>query len=195
MAALPVILLVAGTAMQAVGEIKEGRAMSQAELYNASVAQSQAQAAKVAGEFERATITQAGATEQRQLEREKKQTASTQKARYGAAGVRRIGSPIEVMADTAAQFELDLAASRYNVQLGVTQSKYEQDVATRYYTSEAQYRRQMAKYQKRAGYLRAGSTILTAAGSYGVMSGFGGGTPAWGKPGRPIGPRMATGKF
>jgi len=170
MSALPVILLAAGTTMKAVGEIKEGQMMSSAELYNASIALSQAEAAKVAGEFERATITQAGAVEQRQIERAKKQTISAQRARYGAAGVRLEGSPIEVMADTATQFELDLAASRYNVQLGISQSRYEQEVARRYYTSEAAYRRQIAKYQKRAGYLRAGSTILTAAGGYGAFA-------------------------
>ncbi len=171
MAALPVILLAAGTALKATSEIKEGKMASQAELYNAAIASSQAESAKVAGEFERATITQAGATEQRQIERAKGQTASTQKARFAAAGVRRIGSPIEVMADTAAQFELDLAASRYNTRLGITQSKYGQDVDVARFTSEAKGRKQMAKFRRRAGYLRAGSTILTAAGSSGAFKG------------------------
>lgn len=193
MSALPVILLAAGTAMKVVGEIKEAKMMSQAELYNASIALQQAEAAKVAGRFERATITQAGAVEQRQIERVKKQTISAQRARYGAAGVRLEGSPIEAMADTATQFELDLAASRYNVQLGIAESRYEQEVAKRYYTSEAAYRRQVAKYQRRAGYLRAGSTILTAAGGYGAFAGKR--TPAWGQPGSPIGPRLASGRF
>ena len=149
MSALPMVLMIAGTAMSAIGTYQQSQTQAATAKYNAQVAAQQAEAVRRAGEFEAAKIA-----------REKKQMLGRQKARYGKAGVLSFtGSPLEVMADTAAQYELDIAASRYNTQVGVSRYKY-----------ESTYQKGMAGRYATAGYIGAGSTLLTGAGE---MIGYG----------------------
>ena len=144
MSFLPAVLAVAGTAMQAASAIQEGNAMAAAEKANASLAELQA-----------SQVRQSGAYEESQISRAKRQTLATQRARYAKSGVLITeGSPIEVMADTAAQYEKDILATRYNT-----------EVEARRYEYESKYRRQMASRYKTMGYTKAAGTVLLSAGS------------------------------
>ena len=105
-AAIPFILMAGGTALGAYSQIQQGKAQS--------------------GQFE---------YEAQKTEREKARMLSRQRALYAKSGVTFEGSPLEVMADTAANYEMDI-----------------------------QNLRQQKKSAKRTSYLNAGSTILTGAG-------------------------------
>jgi len=167
-------LMAVGTAMDAISSIREGQTMSAAAKYNAQVAEMEAGAIQASGQFEQTALEKQSAFERTSIAREKAKTLSTQRAAYAKSGVRiDVGSPLEVMADTAAQYELDLAANRYNLALGKERIKYETSVGVARSKSEQAYQSLMAKEYKRAGYWKAGSTLLTGAGSAMALGGMG----------------------
>lgn len=162
MAALPIILLAAATTVKAIGEVREGQTASSIEKYNVRVAEAQRGVVGTSAVFESETLAKQSEIEQTRIAREKGQAIGKQRALYAKAGVRLDeGSPLEVMADTASQFELDLAANRYNLATGLETIRYESQTQQAQLAAEAQYRRQLAKSRKTASYLQAGSTLLT----------------------------------
>ena len=150
---LPIVSMI-GTGLQAAGQIQAGnteaanlRTKAASEEANANTATMQAQQAKTAGEYEVA-----------KLERQKKQALSTQRALYAKSGVLiSEGSPLEVQADTATEYQMDINASKYNTAIEVKQYEYESEWSR----SLASYYSSSAKSAKSAGYLNAGSTLLT----------------------------------
>jgi hypothetical protein len=92
------------------GQVVSAVGQSNMAAYNAEVARRSAEAARKAGEYEKAL-------------REKKgeELLAKQRATYGAAGVEFEGSPLEVMADTAAKVERDALAARYGYQVRAAQ--------------------------------------------------------------------------
>lgn len=101
---IPFALMAAGTAISTIGKIQEGKEQSKQIEYEAQ-----------------------------KTERAKSRMLSRQKALYAKSGVLLSeGSPLEVMADTAAQYEMDIRMQR-----------------------------QKAKAVKKLSYFGAGSTLLT----------------------------------
>ena len=182
-------LIIAATAVETIGAIREGQTQSALQKYNARVAEAEAGAVKSSAEFEiealktstafeTETLKRQSEFEQTKIKRAKGQAVSTQQAAFAKAGVRLDeGSPLEVMADTAAQFELDLAANRYNLGIGLEKTRYESEAEQRrigygsavkqaQLYSQAAWNRQLAKASKTAAYLKAGSTLLS--GGYSI---------------------------
>jgi len=143
---MTVALGVVGLAMSAIGSMQAASSQSAAAQANANVLRMQADQATAAAEVD-----------VQKLERQKRQALSTQKALYAKSGVLiSEGSPVEVMSDTATQYQLDINQTRYNAAVEAGKYKYQagaQDV--------------LAKDYQTAGYINAGSTLLT--GGYNVM--------------------------
>ena len=137
--------LLASTAMQAAGSIIEGRNQQISAKFNAELAQRQAEAYGKQAELEKYRI-----------ERRKRQLMGKQRALYAKAGVRLEGSPLEVLADTEAQFELDKAIVEYNKRLNVGR-----------YKAQASMYKKMGKQALMSGIIKAGTTLLT---SFAAMS-------------------------
>jgi len=132
----------AGTFLTAYSQIQAGRAQASIEEANAALASLQAR-----------QIRETGVYKERQLRREKAKMLGRQKALYAKAGiVLSEGSPLEVMADTATEYEMDISAIRYNTAIETARLGY-----------ESAFRRRQAESYKRLAYLRAASTILTSA--------------------------------
>lgn len=167
MSAFATPLLAISVATQAYGQIQQGRIASSAAQYNARVAEMEAEAVRKSAAFEAQTLTQQSAIEKRQIEREKSRTISAQRARYAKAGV-LVGqdTPLDVMADTAAEFELDLAANRYNLETGLERLRYERETGIRRSKSEAAYQGLLSKQYRSAGYIGASGTLLSGAYEY-----------------------------
>jgi hypothetical protein len=164
-------LLAGSTIMQVGSQISTGISQSKAEQYNARVAESQAESARISGAFQSEVLKQQSKTELAQIERAKKKTLSTQRATYAKSGVRvNEGSPLDVMADTAAEYELDLATSRYNTQVGLESLRYDTETAVNRPTSEAEYRKNLAKQYKTSSYYQAGGTLLSGATTYKLLN-------------------------
>ena len=135
-------LLYGGTLLQGLGQI--GSAQSEA-----AAMESQAEAALYNAKERARTFKEAGY----KLSKERRQTIGTQAAISGASGVQMTGSPLDVLAQTAAEYESDIKNYGYSAQSALTAGGY-----------EAQMLKGLAKSKRGAGFLGAGSTILTGYG-------------------------------
>jgi len=140
MAEVAIAMEAVGTGMEMIGNHKEAQEQAKAEDFNAYISEQRAK-----------NIRRAKDEEIRKIRRNKDSMLSTQKAKYAKAGVLFEGSPLEVMTDTATQFELDVANTEYNYE---TEARAQED--------EADFRRKRAKDIKSAGMMNAFAT-----GAYG----------------------------
>jgi len=154
MAAIPYILMAAGTAVAAVGAVRQGQAASAAANYNAQLAERNAQAAEAQG---------AAAAEAQQRDAQRK--IGTAVALYGASGVQTdTGSPADVLADSARNASLDNLNIKYNARLRALglQAQSNLDTAN-------------AANSKSAGNINATSQLLSGASkTYGMIDSSGG---------------------
>lgn len=141
---LPLIAFTAGTALKAYGEYKQYTDQSNAAKFNSLLSEQGAQLEEQSNQLNLFRIR-----------REAKKTYGTQRALYARAGVSSAGSPLEVMADTAANYELDAQVTNYN-------SKVQQNRLL----SQAQQDRQLSKSLRRQAIISPFTTILSSAGQF-----------------------------
>ena len=142
LAVAAVVVAAAGAATTAYGQYEQGKAQKKWGSYNAALAERDAETARKNAEYE--------AGVQR---KETQKLLSRQRALYGKSGVTLEGSPLLLMAETAAEGELDALMIERG---GRTRAQG--------YRSEATLSRMKGSAAKRAGYYGAGSTLLTGAG-------------------------------
>ena len=152
MAAVPVwavyTALAASTAATVYSQYQQSVAQKEQANYEAAMAERRAQAAKQQYEYNKY-----------QLERRKRLTAGKQASLYAKAGVLMTGSPLEVLSDTAAQYDIDIATAKYNAQVGISNAKYAAD-----------YSRYSGKQAMKAGYVQMGGTLMSNVYKAGVLS-------------------------
>lgn len=152
-----VALSLVGGIMGAQGQRQEGRDARAAEEYNAGVLRANAEAIRKSNEYDVYGINKA-----------KRRFLSNQQALYAKSGVRSgEGSPLEVMIDTATQFELEKMMSKYNAEVGIAQNQ-----------NEATQREYLGKLSELRGNQRASQTLLSTAGS--MAGSYGGGAKTGG---------------
>lgn len=140
-AAYPVMTAIA--ALTAAEAISSGIQANQQAKYNARVSEMNAEAARRNAELEKY-----------KTERRKKQMLSHQKALYAKAGVKFEGSPLEVLADTAAQYDLDKSIINYNSNVAYSRNMY-----------EANFQRYAGKQRRTAGFIKGATTLLKGVNS------------------------------
>jgi len=133
------ILSAAGIGLQVFGQLRQSQQQAQIYDYNAAISQQKVELAKRAGDVRIS-----------QLKREQRRFASKQTAAYAAAGVRMTGSPLQVISDTAAEIELDILIEDYNTRLDILNAQ-----------SDAELNSIRSRISSQAGYINAGSTLLT----------------------------------
>lgn len=119
---------VAGKGVQMYGEYKASTDQYKQELENAKIAKAQAQ-----------QIRRSGAYEEYNLRKQKERYLGLQKAQIAESGFMFEGSPLEIMVETASEFEKDIQMNKYN---------NEQEAGA--YDYEAKYRKKQAKQIKTA---------------------------------------------
>lgn len=167
------VLSAVGVGVQAYGQYKEQKAANKAAEYNAQMMERNAQIAGMQAE----NALQRGEVAEKQHRLRVSKFIGEQRAGFGASGaVVDIGSPLDVVLDTAEQGELDALTIRHNVAMEAWGLRNQQDE----FISQAS----MIRATKRSPGFAAGTTLLTGAGqiagqaaTYGYMSG-GGGTAA-----------------
>jgi hypothetical protein len=139
------IASLAGTGVQAYGQYQAGQDQASAQDYNAEVDRNEALAAKDK------------ATQDEILSRERsRRIIGMQRAAYGKAGVDiSTGTPLDVMAQAAADAELDALNIRYAGEM-----------LSNKYLNQASQLDWLAPKTATAGILNAGGTILSGAGRY-----------------------------
>ena len=156
-----VALAAIGGLASAVGAIQQGQAASAAASANAQIAQRNATLA-------RATAAQDAAAQDRQ----NRQRLGAIAANIGASGVAAAGTPIDILAESARQGELDKQTILFRGELRALG-----------FQDNAALERNRGANARRTGFFRAGSALLSAGSSVaGIVGGGGGGTPL-GQPG------------
>jgi len=142
MAFLPILML-AGSAISAIGAVSQANAAKAAHTYNADLRERDAIVALNQSSVEAARVRRAGAQAQGSI-----------LASFGASGVATDeGSPLDVLAYSAANAKLDEETVLYNGRL-----------AAMGYRSEAALERQAGTVAQQQGYLNAASYLVSGAG-------------------------------
>ena len=137
---------VGGQIMAGQAQAKQGRQMQQAEDYNAQVSRQNAQAIQQSGKFE-----------QDKAKRQQLLFTGRQRALTAASGVQFSGSPLDVMSDSIAESEMDMAAMRYNTDVASSRALDQAD----YSTQLGKNYNEMGKIGRMESYVKAGSTLLS----------------------------------
>lgn len=117
---------IVGGIMSAWGDYTQGVQQNKAYQYNADLAMQKAQETRAAE-----------ALHQTQMERKKDAMLGTQTAQYAGRGIQADqGSPVDVMIDTASQWNLDMATSQYNAEVAA-RGLEDQAAMDRYYGRQA----------------------------------------------------------
>ena len=141
MAAAAVITIIAA-GVQAYGQYKQSQQQAAVYKYNAQVAQNNA-----------ASSRNAAAIDMYQIREKNKRVLATQRARYAKANLQlSMGSPLEIMAASARQGELDAQVARYRGELGAAG-----------YEAQASLLISQAKSIRQAGVISATSSLLSGA--------------------------------
>jgi len=141
----------AGGLLSAYSQIQAGEAAAKMGEYNARLL-----------EYQAGVSRETAAYEEKRLRRGAERFKGKQRALYAKAGVTFEGSPLLVLADTAAEAEMDALAIRYG---GETRA--------RGYEMEAISSRWQGKMAKLTGRIGAVSTILSTGGQMGYLYGMG----------------------
>ncbi len=134
-------LLAASTALSTIGALRDAGAQANAAKANARVAEQQAQLQRDVGQF--------NVARERRLQR---RALAQQVANAGSQGTALTGQPIDLLADSAKQAELDLQALRFDSEIKAQASD-----------TEARFRRFEARQARNAGFFKAGTALLTGA--------------------------------
>ena len=147
-AALPVFagISILGTGLGAYGAIQAGNAQRKVAYQNADIAEQNAEQAGIAT-----------ADELRQLTRQTSITLGKQRAGFGFAGVKRTGTALDVLTETANLADRDA----YKIQ----QRGYFEQRGYLQQASNLRYAGDVARKQSR---ITAGSTLLTGFGNLGL---------------------------
>jgi hypothetical protein len=161
--ALTTILLIAGGAALAAGAIeqgqaakREGKASKKLAEFNARQLEREAKSTQEAAGFEAERIAKA-----------EKISLGALIARGGKSGVTLEGSPIAVLADTAATFAIDRALTLRAGLLGQKTLGTQAGIQRR----QGQIAKAKGKAIKRASLLQAGGTLATTFGAAGLSAG------------------------
>jgi len=152
MAVVGAIVSVVSGVVGAVGAMRAAEAQASADNYNASIKDRNA---KVAEQNRQITIksSEVAADDKR---RENRRTLASIRSAYGSSGLDLAGSPLDVLADSAAESELDVQRIEYEGKMRAREGAL--DVLG--YNEGATLDRMSAKAAKTAGKFNAASSIL-----------------------------------
>lgn len=142
MAAAPLIMMGVGAVTSAIGAISEGNAAADAAKHNSQMAAQNAIYAR-----------EQAAEEEQQVRIMGRKTLGSMRAAYGASGVSLEGSPLDVLAESAATMERDALNVR---RAGERRAQG--------FEAEASMENRKAGYAKTRGYLGAASNLLSGGG-------------------------------
>jgi hypothetical protein len=136
----------AGTGLSVISQLQGGKSAAEVAKLNARLAESEAMQQR-----------EATKSETLKLSREANRMYGEQVSGYGASGITMEGSPLEVMANTAKQYERD-----------ILYTGYAGDVAAGAKINQAAILDWQGKQELAASKWKAGTTLLTGLGEYGM---------------------------
>ena len=157
-AALPTIMTVVGGAVSAVGAIQQGQAAAAQANYQAQIMKNN----QILAQQEAVEARRRGRVEEENIRERVAQLRARQRAAAAGTGqVADMGTAGAIEADTAALGEVDALTARRNAEIEARMMS----IRAQQFGSQAEMERLAGDNQRRAGYISAGSTVLTTAGT------------------------------
>lgn len=157
-AALPTIMTVVGGAVSAVGAIQQGQAAAAQANYQAQIMENN----QILAQQEAVEARRRGRVEEENVRERVAQLRARQRAAAAGTGqVTDTGTAGAIEADSAALGEVDALTARRNAEIEARMM----NIRAQQFGSQAEMERLAGDNQRRAGYISAGSTVLTTAGT------------------------------
>ena len=141
-----------GSTVQGIGQMFQAKEEVEVGDYNSEILRQRATAERASGDL---------------LESQKrkilKSNIGTQVSLFANSGIKMSGSPIEVITDSLANAEMDIAIDRYNT-----------EVAARGFESQAQMERFKAEQRERTARAKASSSFISSALTFSKLIPLGG---------------------
>jgi len=173
-------LAIAGLVTSIAGGIAQGRVAKSVSRYNARMLEIQGQQADMVAMFNaavarvtaRAIRTSADLDIARQA-KAKETFAGAQRSKYASSGVKLVGSPLDVIIDSATEFSLDMIITDYNAKTAMSQQEFAAQQSQRagrsavlLTTAQANQQRAMGSAYNRQGYTEAVSSAFKTAAEF-----------------------------
>jgi hypothetical protein len=166
MPATPAIMAISqltGAGISAYGTYSQGREANTAQSYNASVLEQNASTERAIAAREVDIIKKNAVLNEYRSRKALATTTGEQVAGYARRGVSvGTGSPLDVMADSIANAELEIAIGNWNAENEIATTTYNAEVGARNKESEARFRRLYGKSAATNANYSAVGTLLTA---------------------------------
>ena len=148
-------------------ELKETK---EAANYNAKIDEQNARLIRTGARREAGIIRQNAVLNEYRQRKRLEYITGEQTGAYAARGVSvSTGSPLDVMAETIAAGELEIAIGQWNAENETAVSTYNAEVAARNKESEAKLRRRYGKSAATTATYQAAGTLLSTAGTYSTV--------------------------
>ena len=165
-------IAVVGGVMNAYGQYRQGQETKEAANYNAKIDEQNARLIRTGARREAGIIRQNAVLNEYRQRKRLEYITGEQVGGYAARGVSiSTGSPLDVMAETIAAGELEIAIGQWNAENETAVSTYNAEVAARNKESEARLRRLYGKSAATTAKYQAAGTLLSSAGTYGSTVG------------------------
>lgn len=157
---------VVGGVVSAYGQYKQGQESKTQQEYNAKIAEEEAGIER-ASAARQSTIIGANATLNTYRKKKQQQAVTgSQIGAYAGRGVKvSTGSPLDVMADSIANSELEIAIGEWNARNDIETLTFNAEVGGRRKESEAIMRRRVGQNAADNSKIQAAGTLLKTAGS------------------------------
>ena len=167
---MPQFMAVAGLVggvMSAYGTYTQGQETKRAQNYNASMNENEAALTRYGAQRENDIIKQNAVLNEYRARKQLTADVGTMGSRYAKAGVTMSGSPLNVIADSISNAELDISINKWNAENQVSVNTYNSEVAARQKESEAKMRRMYGTSAATNATYGAVGTLLSSATQYG----------------------------
>jgi len=157
-----------GSVFSAFGQYSQGQENKRAQDYNASVLEGEAGITRAGAARESEIIRQNAILNEYRQRKSMDIVTGAQVGAYSRAGVSvATGSPLDVIADSIANAELEISIDKWNAenQIGVT--KYNAEIGALNKESEARFRRLYGKSAATNANYQAVGTLLSSGTQYG----------------------------
>lgn len=158
----------AGGAVSAFGQYKQGQDAKAQQAYNASIAEQQAQILKANGQREATIIGQNQVLNETRQRKELQTSVGAMTGAYSGRGVSvNTGSPLDVIADSISNAELEINIGKWNAKNEIDATLYNAEVGASNLNSEARMRRLYGESAAaNATYSSVGTLLSSGATAY-----------------------------
>ena len=161
-----------GAGISAYGQYQQGQESKQASMYNASVMEQEASMARAGAERENEITRQNAVLNEYRQRKQMAYSIGSQVGGYAKSGVSvSTGSPLDVMADSISNAELEIQMGQWNAKNEMAMNTYNTEIGARNRESSAKLQRMYGISNAKNANYQAVGTLLSSGSKYGSALG------------------------